>query len=82
MRRALAAFHDERRAALAHPEAEQDPSIREFNRLLHAGANDARNVADRRRILVERWRSTDAILAVAIPDPTEAGTAARVDSTA
>lgn len=83
LRRALTGFHDERRAALAHPEAEQDPALREYNRLLHAGAHDARNVAGRRRILVDRLRAADPVLAATIPDPARtSGTAARVHSTA
>jgi hypothetical protein len=82
LRRALAQFHDERRAALAHPEDEQDPALREFNRLLHAGANDARNVARRRSILASRLRAADPLLATAIPVPAGTGGATRVHSTA
>jgi len=82
LRSGLAGFHDERRATLAHPETEQEPVLREFNRLLHAGANDARNVGGRLEILVERLRAADPVLAAAIPNRAGAEPAARVHSTA
>jgi hypothetical protein len=67
LRAAYARFHDGRRAALAQPEAEQEPMLREFTRLLHAAPYDGRTVAAREAILRERLRADDPALARVLP---------------
>ncbi len=67
LRAAYGRFHEDRRASLGRPEAEQEPDLREFTRLLHTAANDGRNVGARHRLLVARLRREDPLLASLLP---------------
>lgn len=51
-------FEAERRAQLGRTEEEQDEAVREFNALVHAGANEAHSLSRRLEILLEALRAT------------------------
>lgn len=66
MREGLAGFQEDRRAQLQRPEEQQDPMLREFSELMHAGANEPRSLSRRLAILVRRLRESSPVLADAL----------------
>ena len=67
LRAAYAAFHAGRRAALARPEAELEPELLEYTRLLHGGPTGGRNLAARWQLLAACLRAADPILERGLP---------------
>lgn len=65
VREFLDAFQADRRAQLQRVEDEQEPMLREFSDLMHSGANEARNIARRLEILMERFRRDQPEISVA-----------------